>query len=248
VKLAGVKPSPRPLRNTPAKVANVVSQANGGGTPSGNTDTSKVPPKKGSFKEIMARAKAAQQMAPIQIGKYQNKKTEVLTREQRQALRAKKSGRPIAPASSSAKKDGRGAVADRKPSKSVSLDEGKKKKSAEPTTGYRGTARADPANARKPAASSYSGTSRPRSAGPSSRRYTYASEEEEEEEEEFDDGYDSAASSDMEANIYEVDEEEERAARIARKEDAIAAAEEERHRREKEERRKKLLALGKSRR
>lgn len=212
------------------------------------------PPKKGSFAEIMARAKQAQEMN-AQVGKIQHKP--VLTRKEREELSgATKNmsikGKPLSRTGSGTSKtatpplrDGRnGSRENGKKSRTASAEPEKKvKKAALATTGYAGTARpAGGAAPKKSAAPSYGSSSRDRDRdrAPSSSRYRYASEEEEEE-----DDYESDASSAMEAGLYDVDEEEERALRIARKEDQLAKQEEDRHR---EEKRRRLAAMAKSRR
>lgn len=233
-----------------------------------SANTPKAPPKKGSFAEIMARAKVAQaSLGPV--GKIQHKKIEKRPSkrdiEEAKAQQSKnlkkglervgmngKSARPGQPqirdGKYGTKENGKGVPVAPEPEKKV-------KKAALATTGYAGTARPRPGTTK---------SSRPSSSGPrreepkrygnggygggSSRRYTYASEEEDDdieegEEEEEEEDYDSA--SDMEAAAFEVDEEEEEAAKIARREDAEALAEENRLKREKEERKKRLLAMAK---
>merc|ERR1711964_211458 len=110
------------------------------------------------------------------------------------------------------------------------VPEKKEKKAALATTGYTGTSRPKPGGASsRPSASSTSsrydrGPDRDRHRGDRyGARYAYASEEED-------------------------DEEEEEAAKIARREDALALAEENRLKREKEEKRRRLAAMAKSRR
>lgn len=231
------------------------------------------PPKKGSYAEIMARAKAAQATSG-QVGKIQHKRIEKQPskreREEMRATKAQNLQKNLGPngkfrtAAQPPAKDGRngtredkgkvlnGKVGSAKES-AQSVAEKKVKKAAIATTGYAGTARPKPgtkATSRPsaPGSSRYDrGPDKYRDdrQGSSSKRYTYAGEEEEDEEE---DDYGSDVSSDMEAAAFEVDEEEEEAARIARREDAEALAQENRHKREKEEKRRKLAALAKARR
>jgi hypothetical protein len=220
-------------------------------------------PKKGSFAEIMARAKAAQATSG-QVGKIQHKRIEKApSKREREEARAQKSQnlqKNLGPngkfqkAGQSALGDGRAGMKESKGKIPVKPEVEKKvKKAATATTGYAGTARPKPGSGKAPSRSSASGSRYDR--GPdryrddrrgSSSRYTYASEDEDEAEEEEE--YDSDVSSDMEAAAFEVDEEEEAAARIARREDAEALAEENRLKREKEEKRKRLAAMAKSRR
>ncbi|ELR03338.1 hypothetical protein VC83_08615 [Pseudogymnoascus destructans] len=205
-------------------------------------------PKKGSFAEIMARAKAAQTNM-TQVGKIQHKRIEKgPTKREREEMKSTSKGAtgkakrkgptpPLRDGRNCARENGRG-------SRTTSAEAEKRpKKAAAATTGYTGTARPNLAAAKKPQPSyGSSGRDRDRpSPGPSRPQYTYAASEDEED-------YESDVSSDMEAAAYEVDEEEERAARYARKEDALALAEENRLKMEKEEKRKKLAAMARNRR
>jgi hypothetical protein len=148
------------------------------------------------------------------------------------------------------------------PAKAVATKvNGTTEKRKAPELAYQGTARP----AKKPADIGYKGTARPSSAGqlskpgpvaakakpkPSQSRYggyaRWSDVEDEMEEEEEEDDYASDASSDMEANRWEMDEEETMALKVAKKEDAEALAEEERMKREKEERKRKLMAMNKA--
>lgn len=232
---------------------------NGQPTPPPTTDGSAAKaPKKGSFAEIMARAKAAQQTLG-QVGKIQHKKIEKApSRKEREELQSKKVAniqknlgpngkfKSAMPTSSTSKVSEKATFR----GKPVPIPEKKVKKAAAATTGYTGTARPRPDGA-KP-------SSKPSSFSRGPDRYRqqrledrYLSEDEEEddlEEEEEGDGYGSDASSDMEAAGWEVDDEEEQASRIARKEDAEALAEENRLKREKLEKKQRLMALAKKRR
>jgi len=208
-------------------------------------------PKKGSFAEIMARAKAAQNTM-AQVGKIQHKRIEKAPskreREEMRSATRDTNGKTKSKGPTPPLRDGRnGARENGKGSRPTSIEpERKVKKAAAATTGYTGTARPNPA-ALKKAPQSYGSSSRDRdrpSGAASRQRYTYAASEDEEEEGD----YESDVSSDMEAAVFEVDEEEERAARLARKEDALALAQENRLKREKEEKRRRLAAMAKTRR
>jgi protein SPT2 len=237
---------------------------NGQPTPPPSTDAPAAkPPKKGSYAEIMARGKAAQATLG-QVGKIQHKKIEKLpSKREREEMKAQKSQkiqknlgpngkfRSTGPPVSNGRSLARESVG-----KVAPEPEKKVKKAAVATTGYAGTARPKPGSAKTPSRSSAALSSRYERGpdryrddrrGPSSKRYTYASEEEADEEEEVED-YDSDASSDMEAAVFEVDDEEEEAARIARREDAEALAEENRLKREKEEKKRRLAAMARRRR
>jgi protein SPT2 len=220
-----------------------------------NSEPSKVSavkiPKKGSFAEIMARAKAAQ-TTMAQVGKIQHKRIEKgpskREREEMKSINRDASGKAKRKGPTPPLRDGRnGARENGRGSRTTSVEAEKKpKKAAAATTGYTGTARPNPATVKKPQPQSYGSSSRERDRpgpGPSRQRYTYAASEDDEEED-----YESDVSSDMEAAVFEVDEEEERAARLARKEDALALAEENRLKMEKEEKRRKLAAMAKTRR
>lgn len=220
------------------------------------------PPKKGSFAEIMARAKGLQSTAG-QIGKIQHKRIEKApSKREREEMKAQKSSRlqknigpngkfrnaPGAATLNGGKAKARaGGKAD-----DPAMPEKKVKKAALATTGYAGTARPKPGSAKHPSKSSASSSSRydrdryDDGRAASSRRYTYASEDDEGEEDEED--YASDVSSDMEAAAYEVDEEEELAARIAWKEDALALAEENQLKKEKAEKRRVLMEMARKRR
>ena len=227
---------------------------NGQPTPPPTNDPAK-PPKKGSFAEIMARGKAAQNTLG-QIGKIQHKKIEKLpSKREREAMQARK-GKAIQKVLDAKGKFG-GAVAAQSRDKSgvkangkvghgkASVEPEKKaRKAATATTGYAGTARPKPGGSNmgsRPSVASSRDKGRFQDRD-FSRRYEYVSEEEDDEGiEEQADYY--SDESDMEAAAFEVDEEEEKAARIARKEDAEALSEENRLKREKLEKKRKLEAL-----
>ncbi|KAH8820332.1 hypothetical protein F5884DRAFT_43439 [Xylogone sp. PMI_703] len=231
------------------------------------TTSSSKPPKKGSFAEIMARAKAAQANLGA-VGKIQHKKIEKREREDIKGRRIQKLGKTLASDKANGKlgqmplKDGRNGAQEHSGkigvvSKSSEKDKGqpekKIKKAALATTGYTGTARPKPGGARLGAASSSRSTMNGHRShgygGTSSSKRHYESEEDEDEDEEEDEeeeeDYYSDVSSDMEAAIFEVDEEEAYAERIARQEDAEALREEMRLKREKLEKKKRLMAMAK---
>jgi len=97
---------------------------------------------------------------------------------------------------------------------------------------YQGTARSSSA-----ADSGTAGLTRSDSSkGPPSRKARYAGHVSWDEDEEDENDYDSEASSDMEANVFDVDQEEELSARAATREDAEELARLNEHDRKKRER------------
>lgn len=209
----------------------------------------------------MARGKAAQSSLG-QVGKIQHKRIEKQPskreREDMKAQKASKLQKNLAPESKFSKmgqnpiRNGQTSGGKTGKARAEPVVEKKVKKAALATTGYTGTSRPKPGGASsKPSTSTASsrydrGPNRDRHRDDRyGARYAYPSEEEEEEEEEDEPDYESDLS-DMEAAAFEVDEEEEEAAKIARREDAIALAEENRHKREKEEKRRRLTAMAKA--
>ena len=215
----------------------------------GNSASSAVAAKvypKGSYAALMEEAKAAQeQRTKSEVGLIKHQPTSKVRlsksarrkQEEEQAMKAKLGKQP---------------QHNSKVEKKARLDPKKRFESS-----YKGTAK--PA----PPVSSYKGTAglpsryRPSSAdarhkgGKNPRRYDeYLGTDEEDEGDESgeEDGYGSNASSDMEADAFDVEEEENRALREARADDAREMALESKLKREKEERRKKLEALAKKRR
>lgn len=223
-------------------------------------------PKKGSYAEILARAKAAQE-AKTAIGSIKHKPVEKLAKKERPAqLAAAKGAQPAgAKSKQPLAKDNKvsGPGRSRSPEKPKAKGAEPVKEKRKPLDlGYTGTMRP------KPAEPAYKGTmglsaaarrsgydsdrSRPvdRSRSTSSTakaapkgRYTYASYSDEEEED--DDGA-SDVSSDMEAAAWDLEEEEQMSLRVAKKEDEEALAEENRLKREKAEKKKKLEQLAAS--
>jgi protein SPT2 len=244
--------------SAPSRV-NPSNPSNGIGPSTASTVEPAKVPKKGSYAEILARAKAAQATLG-QVGKIQHKRIEKsLSKRERQELKeqesqshrlSKKSSRSDVRKPAREGRNGARQTSGKVSSKAPALPDKKVKKAALATTGYTGTARPNPAAAQssKPTASSRATGKDGYGRSSSSRRDTYASEDEEDDDDDDEEDYYSDASSDMEAAAFEVDEEEERAARIARKEDEEALREEARLKREKEEKRRRLAALAKVKR
>ncbi|KAI9740562.1 MAG: hypothetical protein M1834_005143 [Cirrosporium novae-zelandiae] len=237
-------------------------------TPQMPIATSSKPPKKGSYADILARAKAAQ-AAPAQVGVIKHKAKEKLTRKERlaqeaEAARAAKEARHQKPTGGQAKPLTNGRLQEIGPIK--------KKQPA--SFGYKGTARPRPdatgtseRTARpRPEMPAYKGTMNRASSVPSrdrdppSRRKTaYASTTSSRDRSDDDVGqvpggryryasysdeeeeeYESEELSDMEAGADEIEEEEALALRAAKREDEEALKEEQRLKAEKLAKKKRL--------
>ncbi|KAH8733085.1 hypothetical protein GQ44DRAFT_601319, partial [Phaeosphaeriaceae sp. PMI808] len=208
-----------------------------------SSSVSSTAPKKG-YLALLQKAKEKDATKPA-TPQAQNGPTKILTKKERLALKAS--------ASAKGKKPSMGLPARPADIKGAALQEKKKpvdvgyQGTARPTkppvpAGYKGTAR--PASA--PASTSRNGTpvakSKPSSAKRGNDGYANWSDLDDVDDE---DDYESDASSDMEAGIWDVEQENELALRTAKKEDAEALAEEIRLKREKEERKRKLMGLSK---
>ncbi|KAJ0421800.1 hypothetical protein BJY00DRAFT_281791 [Aspergillus carlsbadensis] len=216
--------------------------------PQKNTPVSTKPPPKGSFAEIMAKAKALQQTAPTQVGmfKHQSAPKEKLSKmERKKRIEAqakekdpKQAKRPGAAASTAAS------------SKPGSTKVAPKREREEPT--YRGTARPPPPQPE------YRGTAGLPSrngerrghhrSNKRSRMDEYLGTDEEDEGEyanDYDDYY--SESSDMEAGLDDVEEEEAAALVAARREDIEDMRAEAAAKQEKLERRNRLAMLASKR-
>ena len=215
---------------------------------------SKAVPKKGSYAEIMARAKAAQTVSPA-VGVIKHKPKEKLS-EKKELLLAKKglSGK----GKIGSKPGQRGRSPDSKSSSPApGLPSSKKpgdKKVNQPI--YKGTAKPVPAyrGTMKPASTTTSNRKNPSSGHPSAAKpgqTPYAASDDddtiddEELDEEDEDDY-PGSESDMEAGFSDVEEEEQMAIKVARKEDEEQALIEDQHKREKEERKRMLQQMAKN--
>lgn len=222
--------------------------------------TAKAPPKKGSYAEIMARAKASQAAAAV-VGVIKHKPKEALSNKKEILLRKK--------GLLNDKKAGSKAVRGALNNKGTESLEAKKQtdaggsKKASPS-GYKGTATAKPQPSykgtmksaertnsikRRPSNARYENGSRGASSiRPSASRSGYVSDQGDEDEEE-EDGEDVASdlsTDDMEAGFSDVEDEEIHATKFARKEDEEQAKLEARLKKEKEERRKRLDLMAKN--
>ncbi|KAL5343929.1 hypothetical protein BJX70DRAFT_352158 [Aspergillus crustosus] len=208
------------------------------------------PPPKGSYADLMARAKAAQQHAPTQVGmlKHQPAPKEKLSKvERRKRLmeaRAKEKEAKLG------KKSGPSASTSTSVRPGNTKTGGGKRDNDEST--YKGTAR--PA----PSAFEYRGTAglpsrngdkrRQLKSNKRSRMDEYLGTDEEDEGESAGDHEDYySESSDMEAGLYDVEEEEKAALAAARREDEEDIRREAAAKQEKLERRKKLAMLASKR-
>ncbi|KAH0545078.1 hypothetical protein FGG08_000849 [Glutinoglossum americanum] len=220
------------------------------------TNTPKAPPKKGSYAEILARANAGQ-AAAAKIGIIKHKPVEGGLRK-KDRLNQRRECKDIP--KQLVKNGTRDGKNERLPLPGKGGDREKPAKNKTGESTYKGTARA------KPAMPAYKGTARPNNPSPTKlsrrgepldrnrsrstslnprpSRYHYASEEDDAEEED----YETDASSDMEANPFELEEEEQLSMRTAKKEDEEALKEEMRLKRQKDEKKKKLAALAAKRR
>lgn len=216
------------------------------------SEAPKAAPKKGSYAEIMARAKAAQ-TASSAVGVIKHKPKEKVS-EKKELLLAKKGlsakgkngpkprqhgGSPDSKSSSPAPR-----LPTSKKSSEKKLAQPAYKGTAKPVPAYRGTMKAVPSTA-----SSHKITSRAHSSTAKSRHDRHASSEDDiiddEEIEEDEDDY-PESESDMEAGFSDVEEEEQMAVKAAKKEDNEQARIEDQHKREKEDRRRMLQQMAKN--
>jgi hypothetical protein len=221
-----------------------------GSAPATPTNASAKAPAKGSFAELMARAKAAQTgNGPNQVGvlkhqSVQKEKVSKMAERKRQEEEKTKSVKEK-PSARSTDTKGRPQIKSRSASPAKRTDQGKVAKTPRP-----------PLHA--PATSTYKGTmgkQSDRKQPPKNRRRydEYLGTDEEEDSDMADEGedvddYGSDASSDMEAGAFDLEEEDQRALKHAKEEDARELALENQLKREKEEKRKKLMALAAKRR
>ena len=216
-------------------------------TPTTPTREALKAPKKGSYAEIMARAKANQSKPPV--GTISHKPKEQIAPSYKKELKLKKK----------AIKDKKlGIKNNSRPGSSGSLSSSPasgpvaNKKIAAPA--YKGTAKPKPQlpqptykGTMKPASSaSKPPTAKDRDANPRRPHYDeYAATDEDDLDDVEEAEYDSDESDDMEAGFTDVEQEETLAAKTARKEDEEEARLEAKLKNEKEERRKRLEQLAK---
>jgi len=204
-------------------------------------------PKKGSYAEIMARAKATQAKPPA-VGVISHKPKDKIAISHKKELKLTKK----------ALKDRKlGLKDDSRPGSSGSLSSSpapgssKPTKTPKPQPAYKGTAKPKP----QP---TYKGTMKPEGTVPrtsaakdrdshaSRTRYDeYAATDEEDLDDVEEDEYGSGESDDMEAGFSDVEQEESAAAKAARKEDEEEARLEAQLKKDKDDRRKRLEAMAK---
>lgn len=204
-------------------------------------------PKKGSYAEIMARAKANQSKPPV--GTISHKPKEQIApsykkelKLKKKAMKAKKLGikdssRPGSSGSLSSS-PAPGSIANKKIAAPAYKGTAKSKPQL-PQPTYKGTMKPASSTTKIPAA-------RDRDAVPRKPRYDeYAATDEDDLDDVEEDEYGSDGSDDMEAGFTDVEQEETLAAKAARKEDEEEARLEAKLKKEKEERRKRLEQLAK---
>lgn len=237
------------------------------------SDTPKAAPKKGSYAEIMARAKALQGAAPV-VGTIKHKpketlsnKKEILLHKQGRLNKTKlvskdalggdipPDGRPSpgpGPSAMRTKSEVGGSG-----KKTVPLSTYKGTATARPQPSYKGTMKsvASPNPSGRKISAADKGPSRSRSVSigrPSTsqdrhNRYLFEDEEDDDlDEDEDEDDMGGESTDDMEAGFSDVEEEEQHAIKFAKKEDDEQARIELKLKREKEERRKRLELMAKS--
>jgi len=278
--------SKAPLINLPPKISSAKHSTTStagqyGGTAKANatpipaTASGQATPKKGSYAEILARAKAAQ-TASAHVGVIKHKPKETLSKRARLALQAEASGQSR-PGSKTSAINGRKNTPDSKRGSSApstipgrNRDVASLKSKKAPEAGYKGTARPIPE-------SSYKGTmnrsitttsstirhkdpdvhkyDRSRSTSvtrPLTKSRWYADHSDEDDDEDIDEEEEGADYesdlSDMEAGAFDVEEEEQLSSKVARKEDEEELRKEVELKRQKEAMRRKLTQMAAAKR
>jgi len=239
-------PKPSADKVAPAskpKVDTIIATSKAGTTPPVTPTASNAKtPAKGSYADIMARAKQAQEAkSQNQVGmiKHQATNREKVSKlaerkkQEEEKARAAKEKPTARPAKSARTEKGR-SVSPAKKSDQPRAPKIARPPLHAPSTGYKGNMGMSASKPRLPP-------------GRKKSRYDeYLGTDEEEDSEaeiEGEGDYDSEASSDMEAGAFDIDEEERFATRAAREDDARELLEEQKLKREKEERRRRLMSL-----
>ena len=214
-------------------------------SPPAQVESSTKVPKKGSYAEIMARAKASQSKAPA-VGVINHKPKDKNTLSYKKEMKLKKK----------AIKNKKLGIKDvSRPGSSGSISSNPAPASSDkrkaPQPAYKGTAKPKEQPTYKGTMNSNSGkppitSSRKLDSQASRRRVDeYAATDEEDLDDVEEDDYGSEESDDMEAGFSDVEQEESAASKAARKEDEEEAKLEARLKKEKEERKKRLEAMAK---
>lgn len=216
-------------------------------------------PKKGSYAEIMARAKAASTAPPVGVIKHQPKDKKP-PGDKKELLLQKKglTGKPSSNAKAGHSRASSGDVSGESRPGSSGRQEGPVKRKA-PEIAYKGTAKPKPQPTYKgtmktaPVAAvpshkrpSVKQDTTRKSTIPKGRRRDYSEDDEEDEQEEEE--YYGSEESDMEAGYSDVEEEETKATKIARKEDEFEAKMEAEMKRQKEARKKREAEIARNQR
>ncbi|KAL3443997.1 hypothetical protein BJX65DRAFT_284107 [Aspergillus insuetus] len=217
--------------------------------PQKTTPVSSKPPPKGSFAEIMAKAKALQQTAPTQVGmfKHQSAPKEKLSKMERKKRMMEAQAKGKDP--KQAKKPG-AALSAAASSKLGNIKVAPKREREEPT--YKGTARPPPPQPEYRGTAGLPSRNGDRRGHHRSKKRSRMDEylgTDEEDEGEYGNDYEDyySESSDMEAGFDDVDEEEAAALAAARREDIEDMRAEAAAKQEKLDRRKKLTMLASKR-
>ncbi len=235
------------------------------------TDPPKAAPKKGSYAEILARAKVAQ-TSSAHVGVIKHKPKETLSKKERLALQAEALGKSKIKGKEGAV-NGHVNTADSKAGSTIAAatsgtnrENGSMKPKKAPDVGYKGTARALPepaykgtinrsttasSNARKKDADDRT-YDRSRSTSVTrpihrSRHADYSDEDDDVVEDEEEADYESDLS-DMEAGAFDVEEEELLSSKVARREDEEELRREIEAKKQKDALRKKLTQMAAAKR
>jgi len=232
-----------------SKIDAAISATKAGTTPPGTpTNATAKVPAKGSYADIMARAKQAQEArVQSQVGMIKHQATnrekvsKVAERRRQEEEKAKAAKAKPGERSLMTKRDMSRSVSPAKKGDQPRVAKAPRPPLHAPAASYKGTMGLTSSRSQKQA-------QRKRN-----KNDEYLATDEEDNSDDGSDGvgeeedYASDVSSDMEAGAFEVDEEEARALRAAKEEDARELALENSLKREKEERRKRLLAMASKR-
>ncbi|KIW47626.1 uncharacterized protein PV06_00305 [Exophiala oligosperma] len=245
------QPPPKTTAVPRPKIDATPSSQKVGPTPPGTpTSPAAKAPAKGSYADIMARAKLAQEARmQSQVGMIKHQATnrekisKVAERKRQEEEKAKAAKGKLGERPSTTKRDNSRSVSPAKKAEQGRVIKTPRPPLHAPPSGYKGTMGLS------------SGRSQKEAQRKRSRYDEYLGTDEEDEDsdigsygrDEEEGDYASDVSSDMEAGAFELDEEENKALRAAKQEDARELALENQLKKEKEERRKRLLAMANKR-